>query len=98
DLDTLIPAMQQAPAATIQFNQLQTSFKPKLDVAADFNRVFQSSEVDRIPSAIVRTAPRVSRSVQGDAEKLRVVLLMVINTEGRVESVRTLQSSNNGEF
>jgi TonB family protein len=98
DLDAIIPTTKHAPAATIQFNQLQTDFEPKLDVTADFKRVFQSSEVDRVPSAIVRTTPRVPPPVRRGAEKLRVILMMVINAKGAVESVRVLQSSNNPEF
>lgn len=98
DLDSLLPQTNSAPAAFIQTSQLYTSFKPRSLVVEDFQRVYQKSEVDQAPRSSFRAIPRVPAAVRGDAEELRVVLLLVIDTDGTVSSARVLKSSGNAQF
>ncbi len=98
DLDSLVPKTNAPPPAVIQTAQLITSFKPKLDVSFDFNRVFQPSEVDQRTAVLSRPEPRWPRGVKSDVHTLRVVFLLVVSTHGAAENVRLLNSSGNPEF
>jgi TonB family protein len=95
--DSLMPAAS-APVARVQFAQLYIDLKPKMDLEADFKKVYQESEVDRAPKAITRVPPNIPYFVRKGAATMRVSLIMVIDTQGTVESVRVAQTSGNSEF
>lgn len=98
DLAALIPATTNPPRAMIRVGGLQAEFKPKMDIEFDARHVFQETEVDQVPRAIVRTAPAISSNVRQNAETLRAVLLLQIDQKGRVESARVVKTSGNPEF
>lgn len=98
DLEQFIPAPKAAPAATIQVSQLFTEFRPTMDLAPDFSRVFQQSEVDKIPTVLSRPLPIIPSHVRRGASTLRVVMLLLVDQNGSVRSVRVLDSSGNPEF
>jgi len=98
DFDSLLPTVQVAPPATIHTLQLFSSLKPRIDVAGDFDRIFQQSEVDRIPTVLYRPDPKIPSRVRRDADVLRVSLLLVVDTAGVVINVRVLRASGNPEF
>lgn len=98
DIAALMPVTDVAPAAVIQSSQLYSSFKPKMDLAVDFNRVFQHTEVDQKPTVLSRPNPRIPKHVRKDAEMLRVSLLVLIDARGGVSSVRVLKPSGNEAF
>jgi TonB family protein len=98
DLETLIPTTSTPPKAMIQFGQLYTDLKPKIDVEAEVRQIYQESEVDQVPRALIRTAPSISRDVRGNAATLRAVLILLIDTKGRPENTRIVQSSGNAQF
>ena len=93
-----VPPVPLAPPATIRNAPSLAEIKPKMDIATDFLRVFQQSEVDQRPSVLVNTTPFVPQWVRKQAKRLRVDLLMVIDTNGKVTSVRVVTSSDNPEF
>jgi len=97
DLEKLIPTTS-TPKAIIQFGRLDVGLKPKVDINTDVNRVFQDSDVDQRPQAIVRTTPEIPFAVRSKAPTLRIVLLVRIGLDGRAETVRVSQSSGNAEY
>jgi TonB family protein len=98
DLEQFIPATKAAPAAAIEVSQLFTEFRPTMDLAPDFSRVFQQSEVDKIPTVLSRPLPIIPSHVRGGASTLRVVMLLLVDQNGSVRSVRVIDSSGNPEF
>jgi TonB family protein len=98
DLDKIIPPTELPPQATIQFSQMFSDLKPKAGISGDFEHIYQQSEVDQVPNAITKTIARVPSRVRDDADQLRVTLLLVIDTEGVVSSIRVLKASGNEKF
>lgn len=98
DLDQFMPAPVAAPAAAIQPAQLYTEFRPRMEISGDFSRVFQQHEVDQRPAVVARPTPFIPPAVRGNAETLRVTVLIVVDPRGAVGSVRILNSSGNEQF
>jgi TonB family protein len=98
DLSKLMPPADLPPRATIQFGQLMSDLRPKTGNAGEFQHIYQQSEVDQPPLAVVKTIARVSSRVREDVESLRVTLLLVIDTEGAVTSIRVMRPSGNAKF
>jgi TonB family protein len=98
DLSRLMPPADLPPRATIQFGQLLTDLKPKSGSMGEFQHIYQQSEVDQPPLAVVKTIARVSSRVREDAQSLRVTLLLVIDTEGAVTTIRVMRPSGNAKF
>ena len=98
DLEQFIPAPRAAPSATIEVSNLYTEFKPSMDLSADFSRIFQQSEVDKIPTVLSRPTPLIPTVVRRGATTLRVIMLILVNKNGGVESVRIIDSSGNPDF
>ena len=98
DLEALVPAMTNPPGARIQFDVLQTELKPRMELEADNRHIYQDTEVDQKPRAVVRTVPPIPPDVRGDAPTLRVGLVLLIGQNGKPESVRVMESSGNPRF
>jgi TonB family protein len=98
DLDKIIPSAELPPKATIQFSQLLTDLKPKAGISGEFDHIYQQSEVDQVPKALVKTIARVSKRARDEASELRVTLVLIIDTNGVVESIRVLKPSGNVKF
>jgi TonB family protein len=98
DLAKIMPQSELPPRATIQFTQLLTDLKPRTGAEGDFQHIFQQSEVDQVPAAVVKTIARVSNYTRDNAEELRVTLLLVIDTEGGIESIKVMKPSGNAGF
>jgi TonB family protein len=98
DLETLVPATSIPPRAKIEFGLLHAELKPKVNVEVDRRHIYQDTEVDQKPRAMVRTVPPIPREVSGDAPTLRVMLLVLIGQDGKPESVRVAESSGNPKF
>ncbi len=98
DLDKIIPPTDLPPKATIQFSQVFSDLKPKAGPLGDIQHIYQQSEVDQVPTALVKTIARVSRNARDNADSLRVTMLLVIDTEGAVASIRVLKPSGNKAF
>lgn len=98
DLETFVQAPTLPPRAVMPVTHFHTEFKPRIDVESDVRHVYQESEVDKVPVALVRVAPPVPNRLFGDARSLRVVLLLLIEPNGRISSARISQSSGQPEF
>jgi len=98
DLAALYPPEEGIPPARIEVSNLFTEFKPQTDLAVSSQRIYQQSEVDRIPTVKYRAAPFIPPIVRGDAEMLRVTLVLVLDTRGTVTSARLMKSSGNRYF
>lgn len=98
DLSQLMPTTTTAPAAKIEPAQLYTEFKPRTEIGGDFSRIFQQHEVDQRPTVLSRPKPYIPPVVRGNADTLRISVLILIDTRGAVNSVRVLQGSGNEHF
>jgi TonB family protein len=97
NLNALSSANQLAPPAVIQIGQLYGEFKPKMDIVADPQHIFQENEVDRIPSVLYRDPPAIPGRFTRDGKSLRVTLLLVIDANGAVGDVKVVKSSGEAE-
>lgn len=98
DLEMLMPHSDVPPAAGIQVAQFHSDLKPRLEVEADFSRVFNATEVDQRPRVLSRPNPFIPPNVRGKAKMLRVLLLITVDTTGMVHNVRVLNPSGNEQF
>ncbi len=98
DLEVMLPATTSLPRAKIQVGFLHSELKPKAGLEVDLRHVYQSTEVDQKPHAIVRTVPIIPSEVSGSASTLRVGLLLLLDVNGHPESVRVAESSGNPRF
>jgi len=98
DIAKIMPQSDLPPRATIQFNQLLTDLRPRSGELAESRHIYQQNEVDQKPVAIVKTIARVSNYTRDNAQELRVTLLLVIDTEGGIESIKLMRASGNKEF
>jgi len=98
DLAALYPPEEGIPPARIEVSNLFTEFKPDTELETSAQRIYQQSEVDRIPTVKSRSAPFVPPIVRGNAEMLRVTLILILDTRGTVTSVRLMKSSGNRYF
>ena len=97
DLDKIIPPAD-LPRATIQFSQIFSDLKPRTGTLGDTQHIYQQSEVDQVPVAVTKTIARVSRNTRDNADMLKVTLLLVIDADGAVTSIRVLKPSGNAQF
>lgn len=98
DLATVVPVATIPPSAVVQFSQPLTDLKPRVDVVADFRHVYRQAEVDQRVTVLSRPDPIWPRSVSKDLRSLRVTFLLIVNTNGKAENVRLLNSSGCPEF
>jgi len=98
DLTELMPAAAHAPAARIEAAQLYTEFKPRTGLDESFSRIFQEHEVDQRPTVLARPLPVIPSRLRGDADSVRLSVLILIDTKGRVGNARILGSSGNKEI
>jgi TonB family protein len=96
--EELLP-MSPPPAQVVAgIVNLDTTFKPSLDTSLDQNRIYQKSDVDKLPFPTSRPDLNLPRSTLGDAGRRSVIVLLVVDAHGAVGNVRILRSSNNAEF
>ncbi len=98
DLAALVPAARDLPGAIMKSGYLSTDLKPRVNVEAEVRHIYQVSEVDQPPHAIVRVAPPASGRFFSEARTLRVNLILVIDVDGRAVSARVVQSSGKPDF
>jgi outer membrane biosynthesis protein TonB len=95
DLAALLPP--QPPRATVALGRIAADLKPRAEVEMDARHVYQQSEVDERPRAVVRAAPPVGNFLR-QAPSLSVDLLLLIGVDGHAESIRVIRSSGQPEF
>ena len=98
DLASLFPETQLAPPALMKIGRLDLTSKPRMDVSSDIQHVYQTSEVDQIPTVLDRSDPNVPAHIRKGATLLRVTLIVLIDMNGTPKSVRLLKSSGNSGF
>jgi TonB family protein len=96
-LDSLNSGSQLAPPAMIRIGQLYGEFKPRIDIAADPQHIFQENEVDRIPSVLYREPPIIPGRFTRGGKSMHVTLLLVIDANGAVGDVKVVKSSGEPE-
>lgn len=99
DLESLMAKQRIEMPALASIGRFATNAKPQVGVErVDARHVYQASEVDRRPMAIVRVAPRLWPEVYDWGPAIIVVLLLRIDTDGSVENARPLQSCGHPDF
>lgn len=98
DFESLLPRAPLPPRRLDALGRLPAGLKPRAAVDVDVRRVYQQSEVDQLPKALVRAMPPVKKEHFGDAPSLRVVLLLTIDQQGRVENARVTTPSGSPVF
>ncbi len=98
DLEALVPATHEPVGAIVRLGYLNPALKPRVEVDVDLRRVYQVSEVDRPPHAIVRVAPPGTGRFFSDTRSLRVDLMIVIDVNGRAVNARVVESSGKPDF
>lgn len=93
-----MPPARPIPPAAISLGSLSTVVKPGSAPAFDEGHIFQQNEVDQVPVALTREAPNVPYAVYRGAPELSVLLLIVLEADGRASSVRIAKSSGNPAF
>jgi periplasmic protein TonB len=61
-------------------------------------RIFSRNEVDQRPMVVYRVKPKISAKKIGEMTAPRVVLLLVVNTDGSVGEVRLMRGSGEEDF
>jgi len=97
DLEMMFPTTTM-PGAKIEFGLLHTELKPRAEFEFEANHIYHDTDVDQRPRALVRTSPPIPPDVSATAPRLRVVLILLIGTAGRVESARVMETSGNAKF
>ena len=97
DLEAMAPSARIPPQALVTLG-FRTAFHPPTEVGTDFRRVYQETEVDQRPHAVVRVAPRMTAELVGTASSMGVTLLVVIDVDGRAASAQVLKPSGKPVF
>jgi protein TonB len=69
-----------------------------MDIAPNFDHVFQTTEVDQKPAVLANSAPFIPIDLHRGVQSLRVVLLMVVDAKGQPGNIRVLTSSGRPQF
>ena len=93
EFEALLPRAPLPPRQLEALGRVPASLKPRVEAAEDSRHIYQPSEVDQPPRAVVRTMPPVPQDLFGQANALRVVLLLTIGRNGEVERVRVASPS-----
>lgn len=92
----LVPIAQTIPNAPKVLPEFEVglSFRPRMEASETGQfRVFRRFEVDQVATVLYRKAPRIPREMVEKLSDPRVMLLFIVNLEGRVEGVRLLHSA-----
>jgi TonB family protein len=87
----------RVPVANIELH-LPTSFRPRADLRADPQHIYQRYEVDTLATALVEDIPPGFRRVMDGAAVLRATMIWVIEADGTVSNVRVAKSSGKPKF
>ena len=97
DLEKILPTMKD-PTLIVPPGFVSTQLHPRIKNDNDPNRVFQESEVDQKPQAIVRVAPGIPADLFHRSAVVKVVLLLQIDADGRERNIRITKSSGDPIF
>ncbi len=86
------------PPPDAHFRPLLTNFRPKFGGFGDPGRVYDPRDVDQSPSAIVKTAPIVDRSMFTSVDSLSAGVLGIVEPDGTISGARVEKSSGNEQF
>ena len=98
EISRLLPIHTTAPSLVVMNRILPANLKPRMEVAPEFQRIYQQSEVDQRPHVVSEASPFIPPVVRRGARTLKVTLLFVVDTTGAVGNVRILESSGNAPF
>ena len=69
-----------------------------MGAGGDFNHIYQQSEVDQIPVAVVKTIARVPSRVHDNLNQLRCTLVLVIEPTGEITDIKVIRASASPKF
>jgi outer membrane biosynthesis protein TonB len=97
-LELVRPAdASRTPVARIALG-LPPSFRPRADLRADTQHIYQRAEVDTIATVLIENLPQGSRALMDGAAVLHVNLIWVIEPDGTVSNVRVGATSGKPKF
>lgn len=94
----LLPARAVAPPIKAMTTARFPELRPRMEVAPEFQHIYQLSDVDERPQILIEAKPYVPPVVRNGAQVMQVTLLFVVDTTGAVATVRILTSSGNKFF
>jgi protein TonB len=97
-LDTDLPPPPARAVVAARFDLASSITRPVGVNDLQDQRIFSRSEVDQRPMVVYRVKPKLSGKKVGEMTTPRVVLLLVVNTDGSVGEVRLMRGSGEADF
>ncbi len=98
EVSELLPARAITPSMKALTQARYSELRPRMDLAAEVQRIYQVGDVDERPQVLIEAKPFIPPVVRNGAKELQVTLLFVVDTTGAVGSVRILRASSNKNF
>ena len=98
EVSQLLPVHAVPPSMKALTQAQFPELRPKMDLAPEFQRIYQLTDVDERPRVLVEAKPYIPPVVRNGARVQQVTLLFVVDTTGAVASVRIVVSSGNKHF
>jgi TonB family protein len=90
----IVPEFVPQASGRIQFELSVNALKPSVaQPAMEARRIFERSEVDEPPRAILKKSPRITQAMAKELKVQRIRFLFVVNLDGSVEQIRVLAST-----
>jgi protein TonB len=97
-LDAELPPPPARAVVAARFDPATSIARPMAVDDPSAVRIFSRNEVDQRPMVVYRVAPKLSDKRVSKMATPRVVLLLVVNTDGSVGDVRVMQGSGEEDF
>jgi periplasmic protein TonB len=97
-LDADVPPPPARAVVAARFNPANSITRPVNVDALSEGRIFSRDEVDQRPMVVYRLAPKLSDKRVSKMATPRVVLLLVVDTDGSVGDVRVMSGSGEEDF
>jgi protein TonB len=97
-LNTETPPPPARAIVAARFDLAKSITHPVDNSELSSRRIFDRSEVDQRPMVVYRVTPKIRENRVGKMATPRVVLLLVVNTDGSVGDVRLMRSSQEEDF
>jgi periplasmic protein TonB len=97
-LDAEVPPPPARAVVAARFDPANSITRPVVVDELQSQRIFSRDEVDQRPMVVYRVTPKLSEKKVKAMTTPRVVLLLVVNTDGSVGDVRLMHSSGEEDF
>ena len=87
-----LPSTPVNTAIEINVARVYPEFKPGAEMSINEQSVYQEADVDQPPLAVKRSLQFIPHALRVNLTQIHVVLIMLLEKDGRVSSVRVVQS------